>query len=161
ALAAARSAATARTGIVRHGLARHAGRRPAASARSRAAAAPAAEHLHLVANDLGGIALVALLVLPLAGAQAALNIDLRAFFQVFAGDLRQPAEEGHAVPLGALLLLAALLVAPALGGGDAKVRHAAARRHGARFRIRAQVADEDDFVDSARHECALLKRPPL
>src|SRR6185437_5862437 len=64
ALAAARSAATARTGIVRHGLARHAGRRPAASARSRAAAAPAAEHLHLVADDLGGIALVALFVLP-------------------------------------------------------------------------------------------------
>src|SRR6185312_2110704 len=66
--------ATAWTGVIRHGLARHASRGPASSARSASTgSAAAAQHLHLVADDLGGIALVALLVLPLAGAQAALN----------------------------------------------------------------------------------------
>src|SRR5690348_15990348 len=85
-LAAAGPAATtrARTGIFRHGLARHAARGAAARPRraGSAATAAAAQHLHLVAHDLGGEALVALLVLPLAGAQAALDIDLRALAQV-------------------------------------------------------------------------------
>src|SRR5579885_3422356 len=113
--AAASPTAAARTGVIRHRLARRAARGSATGRRAtRSATAPAAEHLHLVADDLRGIALVALLVLPLAGAQAALNIDLRSLAQVLAGDLRQPAKKGDAVPLGALLLLAALLVTPAL-----------------------------------------------
>ena len=48
-----------------------------------------------------------------ASTQAALNIYLRAFLQIFAGDLRQAVIEGDAVPFGALLLLTALLVLPA------------------------------------------------
>src|SRR5262249_60466811 len=99
----------------------------------------------------GGLASVALLVLPLAGAQATFNVDLRAFAQVFAGDLGEPTEERHAVPLGALLLFARLLVAPALAGGDPQVRHRGARRHRASLGVRAQVTDENDFVDTARH----------
>src|SRR4051812_11559616 len=55
----------------------------------RAPALPAAEHLHDVAADVGGIPILAVLVLPLARAQAALDIDLRAFLQVFAGHLGQ------------------------------------------------------------------------
>src|SRR4029077_1827779 len=83
--------------------------------------AAAAEHLHLVADDLGGVALVALLVLPLARAQTAFDVNLRALAQVLGGDLRQAPEKRHAMPLGALLLLPAGLVAPALAGGDAQV----------------------------------------
>src|ERR1700683_1416828 len=61
-------------------------------------------HLHLVGTDLGGVAIAAFLVLPLARAQSALNIDLRAFAQVLGGDLAQPSEQCHVVPLGAFLL---------------------------------------------------------
>src|SRR4029077_13984169 len=111
----------------------------------------AAEHLQVVADDLGGVAVVALLVLPLTRAQAPLDVDLRALAQVLAGDFRQAAEQRHAVPLGALLLLARLLVAPALAGGDAQVRDRGAGGHGAGFGVGTQVADENDFVDATRH----------
>src|SRR6185436_20593558 len=80
-----------------------------------------AEHLHAVAHDLGGVAVLAFLVLPLARAQAALDVDLRALLQIFAGDLGQAAEEGDAMPLGGFLLLAARLVFPRVGGGDADI----------------------------------------
>ena len=49
----------------------------------------AAQHLHLAGDDLGGVAVVAALVLPLARAQAALDVHLRALTQIFAGDFAQ------------------------------------------------------------------------
>src|SRR5881392_3372158 len=55
-----------------------------ASAAARPAAAPAPEHLHVVTDDLGRVALIPLLVLPLAGAQASLDVDLRTLAQVLA-----------------------------------------------------------------------------
>src|SRR5262249_17353530 len=55
------------------------------------------------------------------------------------------------VPLGALLLLSGLLIAPALASGDAQVGHRRARRHGARLRIRSEISDENDLVDATRH----------
>src|SRR6266850_7438295 len=73
------------------------------------------QHLHDVAANLGAVAVLPLLVLPLARAQAALDVDLRALLQVLAGDLGQAAEKGDAVPLGGLLHLAARLVLPAVG----------------------------------------------
>src|ERR1700683_10693 len=96
---------------------------------ARAAAPAPAEHLHLVGADLGGVAVAAFLVLPLACAQSALNIDLRALAQVFGGDLAEPPDQRHVVPLGAFLLLAGLLVLPALGGCQPHVGHRHARGH--------------------------------
>src|SRR6202034_1842262 len=113
--------------------------------------AAAAEHLQLVADDLGRVTLVALLVLPFAGAQAPFDIDLRALAQIFAGDLGEAPEERHAMPLGALLLLAALLIPPALAGGDAQVGDRRARGHGAGLGVSAEVANQNHFVDAARH----------
>src|SRR5690606_24426112 len=46
-------------------------------------AAAAVEHLHLAGNNFRGVTVLAILSLPLACAQAALDINLRAFFQVF------------------------------------------------------------------------------
>src|SRR5262249_9927 len=90
-----------------------------AAARARVAhPRAAAEHLHALGDDLGGVALLAFLVLPLARAQRSLDVDLRALLEVLARDLRQTIEEHHAVPLGALLLLAARLVLPLVRGGD-------------------------------------------
>src|SRR6266850_4401155 len=52
-----------------------------------------AEHLHRVGNDLRAVAVLAFLVLPLAGTDAAFDVDLRALLQVFAGNLSEAAEE--------------------------------------------------------------------
>src|SRR5204862_3994337 len=55
-----------------------------------------AEHLHRLGNDLGAVAVLAFLVLPLARAQASLDVDLRPLLQIFARDLRKPAEKDDA-----------------------------------------------------------------
>src|SRR5258706_169039 len=52
------------------------------------------------------------------------------------------------------LLLAARLVLPRIGGGDADVGHRLAARQIARFRIPAEVADDDHFVYRC-HDCSL------
>src|SRR5690606_3037851 len=106
--------------------------------------------------DLGGVAILARLVLPLAGAQAALDVELRTLAQVLAGDLRELPEEHHAVPFGALLLLAGLFVLPGLGGGQRDVGDGVAAGGVARIRVGAAVADQDDFVDSASHGPSFL-----
>src|SRR5205085_5273691 len=121
------------------------------SAAARPAAAPAPEHLHVVTDDLGRVALVPLLVLPLAGAQASLDVDLRALAQVLAGDFRQAPEERDAVPFGPLLLLTGLLVAPALVGRLAQVRDRGSGGHRAGLGIGPQVSNDDDLVDATRH----------
>src|SRR5690606_9704686 len=59
-------------------------------------AAAAAEQLHGAAHvhhDLGGVAVLALLVLPLAGLQAAFDVALRALAQVLAGDFGNLAKQ--------------------------------------------------------------------
>ena len=65
--------------------------------------------------------------------------------------LGQPVEEHDRVPLGLLLLLAGLLVAPAFAGREPDVGDRLAARHRPRLRVLSEVADEDDFVDPARH----------
>src|SRR5258706_15920107 len=99
-------------------------------------AAAAAQKLHAIGYDLSGIFLLPLLVLPFSGSDAAFNIDRRAFLQIFAGDFREFSEERNAMPLGMLLLLAALIF-PDLGGCDANVGHRISPRQLPRFRIRA------------------------
>src|SRR6185436_4558298 len=108
-----------------------------------------AEHLHAVAHDLGGVAVLAFLVLPLARAQAALDVDLRALLQIFAGDLGQLAAEDDAVPLGLLLLLAARLVIPLERRRHRNVGDRRAVGHIACLGIAPEVADQDDLV----HRC--------
>src|SRR3954464_15141842 len=104
------------------------------------------EHLHDVGANLGAVAILAVLVLPLARAQAALDIHLRAFLQVFAGDFGQAPEERDAVPFGGFLHLAARLVLPFVGRRHADVGHRLAAGQEARFRIGSQIADDDYLV---------------
>src|SRR5690606_5423567 len=89
----------------------------AATAAALATLATAAEHLHLVGDDVCAVALDAVLAGVLVGAQRPFDVDLAPLLQVFTGDFRQAPEELHPVPLGALLLLAGLLVLPGVGGG--------------------------------------------
>ena len=94
---------------------------------------------------------MAFFVLPLARLQPAFDIDLAAFAQVFAGDFAETREAHDRVPLGALLLLARLPVLPRLGRSDPQVRHRRTALCVSRLRIAPQIADQDDFVDAARH----------
>src|SRR5262245_29052010 len=68
----------------------------------------AAEHLDVARHDLGREALLSLLVLPLASADAALDVDLPALGEVLPADLRLLAPHHDAVPLGGFLLLTTL-----------------------------------------------------
>src|SRR5262245_49655002 len=81
----------------------------------------AAQHLHLLGDDLGGVVVLAFLVLPLARLQAPLDVHRAPFLQVLTSDLGEPVVEDDAMPLGFLLLLAAVAVLPVAGGGDADV----------------------------------------
>src|SRR5258706_12202664 len=54
--------------------------------RAAAAAAAPAQHLHAVSHDLRRILVLAFLVLPLAGADAALDVDRRTLLEIFARD---------------------------------------------------------------------------
>ena len=120
------------------------------AAASFGAAALAAEHLHFIGDDVGGITLDAIL-LVFVRAQLALDVYLSTFLQVLAGDFRQAAEEFHPVPFGAFLLLAGLLVLPRFGGGDADRGDRRPAWCVASFRIGAQIADQNDLVDAACH----------
>src|SRR5438093_573861 len=84
------------------------------------AVAPTPEHLHALRDDLGGEALLSLLVLPLPGLDPALDVHLPPLGEVLADDLGLLPPHHHSMPLGGLLLLA-VLVSPALGGGNAQV----------------------------------------
>jgi hypothetical protein len=95
-----------------------------------AAAAAAVEQDELAAealkHDLGRIAVGARLVGPFAGLDLALEIDLGALAQIGFGDPAEILVEDHdPVPFGPLLAVA-VLVLPALGGGDAQIDHFAA-----------------------------------
>ncbi|KIU01676.1 hypothetical protein QU38_00405, partial [Staphylococcus aureus] len=86
-----------------------------------AAAAHAEFAIEAGQHDLGRIPLLAIL-LPLAGLQLALEVDLGALPQVLLGDPGEVLVPDHdRMPVGALLALAAALVAPLLGRGDAHV----------------------------------------
>ena len=63
--------------------------------------APGIQHLHFGGHDFRGVAIRATLILPLAGAQGAFDIDLAAFLQILTGNLRQAIEKHHPVPFGA------------------------------------------------------------
>src|SRR5205807_8415596 len=111
-----------------------------------------------VCDHLGGVLRGAFLVGPLAGLQAALDIDLPALGEVFAAVFRGLAPDHDAVPLGPFLLLA-LLVGPVLVGGDGEIGHRLSAGRVSDFGILAQVAYQDDLVDAAaRHDCLWGKR---
>src|SRR5439155_10917180 len=97
--------------------ARRAGRRLLRKPARRVGSAPAAEELHPLRDDLGDVAAVAVLVVVLAGADRALDVDLAALGGVLAARLGLLPPDGPVVPLGPLLALA-LLVVPDLARGE-------------------------------------------
>src|SRR5262249_4230026 len=55
------------------------------------------------------------------------------------------------MPLRLLLTFAGVLIAPRLRGGDPQIDHRRARIGPSHFRITAEIAHEDDFVDATGH----------
>src|SRR5690606_21615913 len=105
-----------------------------------------AEQLHRLGDDLGGVAVLPFLVLPLARLQTTFDVDRPALPQVFTGDFGEAVIEDDRVPLGFLALLARGAVFPVARGGDAYVADRAAARSESRFGIAPEVADEDHLV---------------
>src|SRR5690606_26254421 len=113
----------------------------------------AVQQLHLTADinhDLGGVALHTVFF-PLTCLQATFNVQLGALAYIFADDFRQTTEEHHTVPFSTLLLLAALLVLPAVGRRQGDVGYRVAVGHVAYFRVTAHVTDQDYFIDASGH----------
>src|SRR5690606_38135365 len=128
----------------------------AASARPATPAGCAVEHGHHPAQaadrDFGGVAVVAVLVLPLAGPKLAFDVDLAALAQIAFGHADQAFGLQHdRVPLRPFLALPGLPILPAFRGRDTQVGNAAAILEAFHFRVLAEIADQDDLVDAACH----------
>src|SRR5690606_20425555 len=108
----------------------------------------ATQHLHLVGDDVGAVAVGAgVLVLPLAGLQTALDIHGPTLLEIFAGDFGQAVVEHDPVPLGFFAAFAGGLVFPLRGRGDGNVTDGGAVRAIAHFWVASQIADKNDFID--------------
>src|SRR5271165_1635673 len=125
------------------------GRRPAIVAAARlvgAGAVPAAVEEGQRARiggevDLGAVAVVPLVVLPLTGGQLALDEHLRALDEVLLGDLAEGfVPDRHLVPLGPLNAVA-VVVLPALAGRDVEGDDPLAALGGAYLGVATHVAD--------------------
>src|SRR5262249_9411573 len=100
---------------------------------------------------------LARLVLPFAGLQLALEIDLRTLLQILLGDPTEPlVEDNDAVPFGALAALAGGLVAPGFRGRHAQIGNRAAVLRAPALVILPEIADQDHLVDATGHDALLL-----
>lgn len=105
----------------------------------------AAEHFHLIGNDVVSGALDAVFALVFAALDTAFQVHLAAFTQVLTGNLGEFAVHGDVVPFGTFYALAVAVV-PRFAGGNAKVTDGLAVGHIADFRVAAETADEDNFI---------------
>src|SRR6185436_7652751 len=113
-----------------------------------AAAATAAQQDQVVGDDLRGVALIAVLILPTTRLDAAFNVDLLALGQVRGDVLGTPQDD--VVPVGLFLPLAGLLVLPAPGRGDGEVGAGNAARGELGFGVFPKMSQQDDFVNATR-----------
>src|SRR5437899_3294223 len=113
---------------------------------SRGAFGTTTKHAEVVCDDFKTGALLAFLVLPFAGLDAAFDENQRTLLQILLGDFRLLAPDDDLVPLGALLAFAVTVFVGFIGG-QRKICDGLAAAGVARLGIAAEAADEDDFVD--------------
>src|SRR5664279_5291580 len=82
-----------------------------------AIASASAEHQHFLADDLGGVAVFSVPVLPFAGLQAAFDADGFTFCKVFASYFREACPQRNVVPFR-LFFPFATFVLELLAGGQ-------------------------------------------
>src|SRR5215213_10131031 len=115
----------------------------------------AAQELDGVGDDLDALALVAVLRLPLAPLEAAVERDRPALGEEARAVLALGAPDRHVEEVGLVLPLPRGLVLAAGVGRDPQRAHGHAARRGAKLGISGEVAREDDPVDVRRgHEMA-------
>src|SRR5215471_2567161 len=113
--------------------------------------------IEILQHHLGGVFVLARLVLPFARLQLALEIDLRALLQILLGDPAKPlVEDDHAVPFGLLAALAGRLVAPGVRRRHAQIRDRPAVLRAPDLGIFAEIADQDHLVHATGHDALLL-----
>src|SRR2546423_4878037 len=117
-------------------------------------AATAAEHQHLAHVDLGAVAGLVVLVLPLAILDPSFDEDLVPLLTVLLHDVRKAGAFGvpdhAAVPLGLLLFLTIRRV-PLPARGKRESCDSVAARCRPHFRIAAQVSDQHHLVKTSAH----------
>ncbi len=118
--------------------------------------AAAAEHAEIGGDNFKAGALLAFLVLPFAGLDAAFYENERAFFQVLLGDFGLLAPDDNFVPFGAFLAFAVAIFVSFVCG-DGKICDGLAAGGEAGFGVAAETADEDDFVDGHGY-CSLVMK---
>src|SRR5262249_41607387 len=113
--------------------------------------------IEVLQHHLGGVLVLARLILPFARLQLALEIDLRALLQILLGDPAKPlVEDHHAMPFGLLAALAGCLVAPGIRGGHAQIGDRPAVLRAPDLGIFAEIADQDHLVHATGHDALLL-----
>src|SRR5262252_7986238 len=130
------------------------------------AAARAIKHGKLGAealqHHLGRVAILALLILPFARLQLALDVDLRTLLQILLGHLGEILVEDHyAVPLGPFPPLAGRLVPPGFGSRQPQVDDRPTVLGPADFGIGAKIADQDYLINATSHVRSPLRRMTL
>ena len=115
------------------------------------AVAAAAEELDAVGDDLDRLALGAVLGLPLAPVEAAVDPDRAALGEVLRAALGLVAPDGDVEVVRLVGPLAGHCVLAARVHGDAELAHGGPARGVAQLGVARQVADEDDAVDVAGH----------
>src|SRR4029450_12997979 len=125
-----------------------------------AAAAATTEQRDAVGLDLGRVALVAVLVVPLAGLKTAFDVNLFTLREVFLKAFGGLAPEHDAVPLGLFLPLVVAVV-PHLRCCQIQRGHGGAARCVAQLRVASEIAHENHFVHAAHVASFRAEAPPL
>src|SRR5580692_7330116 len=125
----------------------------AASARAPRAIEQRQLAAKVLQHDFGGIAVLSGLILPFARLQRALDVNLRALLEILLGDPAQILiEDNDAMPFGFFAPLAGSLVLPGIRRGEAQIGHRPTVLGATNFRIGAEVANQDHFVDASCHD---------
>ena len=103
------------------------------------------EVLDGVGNELGGVALLAVLAFPLARLEATLDVDLVALAQVLGGKLSLLAPAHDAEPLGLFLALALGVLVVAVDR-NRELGHGLAAGRVAHLGVTTQVTDDHALV---------------
>src|SRR5205823_6691510 len=98
--------------------------------------------------DLGGVAFVAVFVVPLPGLQTAFDVDLLPLGQIFVERLRRFPPEDDAVPFGFFLTLPGLVV-PDFSRRHVECGDGCASWRVPQFCVTTEIADENHFIDAA------------
>src|SRR3954452_5952543 len=123
---------------------------------ARGGVVAAAEELHAVGDDVHALALVALLVLPLAPLEAAVDRDGAALGEVPGAVVALRAPDGDVEVVGLVDPLTGLVLAARVAG-DAELADRGAAREGAKLGVRGEVACQHHSVDvRGRHWRLLL-----